>query len=77
MNPIGITSWIWTSPLTTERFPEIAQHVARLDVGDGRQLGRLGQAAEGAVELGAKRLRVDGADHGDEEVVAGELRRIG
>ncbi|HET7217472.1 MAG TPA: sugar phosphate isomerase/epimerase [Vicinamibacterales bacterium] len=30
MNPIGITSWIWTSPLTTERFPEIAQHVARL-----------------------------------------------
>ncbi len=30
MNPIGITSWIWTSPLTTDRFPEIAQHVARL-----------------------------------------------
>jgi D-psicose/D-tagatose/L-ribulose 3-epimerase len=30
MNPIGITSWIWTSPLTTERFPGIAQHVARL-----------------------------------------------
>jgi len=30
MNPIGITSWIWTSPLTTERFPEIAQHVARM-----------------------------------------------
>ena len=30
MNPIGITSWIWTSPLTTGRFPEIAQHVARL-----------------------------------------------
>jgi D-psicose/D-tagatose/L-ribulose 3-epimerase len=30
MNPIGITSWIWTSPLTTERVPEIAQHVARL-----------------------------------------------
>ena len=27
---IGITSWIWTSPLTTDRFPEIAQHVARL-----------------------------------------------
>jgi len=30
MNAIGITSWIWTSPLTTDRFPEIAQHVARL-----------------------------------------------
>ena len=30
MNPIGITSWIWKSPLTTDRFPEIAQHVARL-----------------------------------------------
>jgi D-psicose/D-tagatose/L-ribulose 3-epimerase len=30
MNPIGITSWIWTSPLTTERFTEIAPHVARL-----------------------------------------------
>jgi D-psicose/D-tagatose/L-ribulose 3-epimerase len=30
MNPIGITSWIWASPLTTDRFPEIAQHVARL-----------------------------------------------
>ena len=30
MNPIGITTWIWTSPLTTDRFPEIAQHVARL-----------------------------------------------
>ena len=30
MNPIGITSWIWTSPLTTDRFAEIAPHVARL-----------------------------------------------
>lgn len=30
MNPIGITTWIWTSPLTIERFAEIAPHVARM-----------------------------------------------
>lgn len=30
MNPIGITTWIWTSPLTIDRFAEIAPHVARM-----------------------------------------------
>jgi D-psicose/D-tagatose/L-ribulose 3-epimerase len=30
MNPIGITTWIWTSPLTIERFAEIAPHVAKM-----------------------------------------------
>lgn len=30
MNPIGISSWIWTSPLTTARLPEIARHVKQL-----------------------------------------------
>ncbi len=30
MNPIGISTWIWTSPLTVERVSEIAPHVARM-----------------------------------------------
>jgi D-psicose/D-tagatose/L-ribulose 3-epimerase len=30
MNPIGITTWIWTSPLNIDRFGEIAPHVARM-----------------------------------------------
>jgi D-psicose/D-tagatose/L-ribulose 3-epimerase len=30
MNPIGITTWIWTSPLSIDRFAEIAPHVARM-----------------------------------------------
>jgi D-psicose/D-tagatose/L-ribulose 3-epimerase len=30
MNPIGITTWIWTSPLNIDRFSEIAPHVARM-----------------------------------------------
>jgi D-psicose/D-tagatose/L-ribulose 3-epimerase len=30
MNPIGITTWIWTSPLSIDRFSEIAPHVARM-----------------------------------------------
>jgi len=30
MNPIGITTWIWTSPLNIDRFAEIAPHVARM-----------------------------------------------
>jgi len=30
MNPIGITTWIWTSPLSIDRFAEIAPHVKRM-----------------------------------------------
>jgi len=30
MNPIGITTWIWTSPLTTERFGEVVPHIKQL-----------------------------------------------
>jgi D-psicose/D-tagatose/L-ribulose 3-epimerase len=30
MNTIGITTWIWTSPLNIDRFGEIAPHVARM-----------------------------------------------
>jgi D-psicose/D-tagatose/L-ribulose 3-epimerase len=30
MNPIGITTWIWTSPLTTERFGEVVPHIKKL-----------------------------------------------
>jgi D-psicose/D-tagatose/L-ribulose 3-epimerase len=30
MNPIGITTWIWTAPLTTERFREVVPHVKKL-----------------------------------------------
>jgi D-psicose/D-tagatose/L-ribulose 3-epimerase len=30
MNPIGITTWIWTSPLNIEKFKEIAPHVKKL-----------------------------------------------
>lgn len=30
MNPIGISTWIWTSPLGIDRLGEIAPHVARL-----------------------------------------------
>lgn len=30
MNPIGITTWVWTAPLTTADFPDIARHVAHL-----------------------------------------------
>jgi D-psicose/D-tagatose/L-ribulose 3-epimerase len=30
MNPIGVTTWIWTSPLTTEAFPRVAEHIAKL-----------------------------------------------
>jgi D-psicose/D-tagatose/L-ribulose 3-epimerase len=30
MNPLGITTWIWTSPLSLDRFAEIAPHVARM-----------------------------------------------
>jgi D-psicose/D-tagatose/L-ribulose 3-epimerase len=30
MNAIGITTWIWTSPLNIDRFGEIAPHVARM-----------------------------------------------
>ena len=27
MNPIGITTWIWTSPLSIDKLKEIAPHV--------------------------------------------------
>jgi D-psicose/D-tagatose/L-ribulose 3-epimerase len=30
MNPIGITTWIWTAPLTTERFREVVPHIKKL-----------------------------------------------
>jgi D-psicose/D-tagatose/L-ribulose 3-epimerase len=30
MNPIGITTWIWTAPLTTERFGEVVPHIKTL-----------------------------------------------
>jgi D-psicose/D-tagatose/L-ribulose 3-epimerase len=30
MNPIGITTWIWTAPLTTERFDEVVPHIKKL-----------------------------------------------
>jgi D-psicose/D-tagatose/L-ribulose 3-epimerase len=30
MNPIGITTWIWTSPLTTDKFKEVASHIKTL-----------------------------------------------
>jgi D-psicose/D-tagatose/L-ribulose 3-epimerase len=30
MNPIGITTWVWTAPLSNEAFPSIARHIAEL-----------------------------------------------
>jgi D-psicose/D-tagatose/L-ribulose 3-epimerase len=30
MNPIGITTWVWTAPLSNEAFPSIACHIAEL-----------------------------------------------
>jgi D-psicose/D-tagatose/L-ribulose 3-epimerase len=30
MNPIGVSTWVWTSPLTTEAFPRVAKHIAEL-----------------------------------------------
>ncbi len=30
MTQIGITTWIWTSPLTTERFGEVVPHIKQL-----------------------------------------------
>jgi D-psicose/D-tagatose/L-ribulose 3-epimerase len=30
MNPIGITTWIWTSPLTIDKLKEIAPHVKKM-----------------------------------------------
>ncbi len=30
MNQIGITTWVWTAPLSTEKFPSIARHIADL-----------------------------------------------
>lgn len=30
MNPIGITTWIWTSPLSIDRLKEIAPHVKKM-----------------------------------------------
>jgi len=30
MNPIGITTWIWTAPLTTEKFGEVVPHIKKL-----------------------------------------------
>jgi len=30
MNPIGITTWIWTAPLTTERFGQVVPHIKQL-----------------------------------------------
>jgi D-psicose/D-tagatose/L-ribulose 3-epimerase len=30
MNPIGITTWVWTAPLSNEEFPSIARHIAEL-----------------------------------------------
>jgi D-psicose/D-tagatose/L-ribulose 3-epimerase len=30
MTPIGITTWIWTSPLTTEKFGEVVPHIKKL-----------------------------------------------
>jgi D-psicose/D-tagatose/L-ribulose 3-epimerase len=30
MNPIGITTWIWTAPLTTEKFGEVVPHIKTL-----------------------------------------------
>jgi len=30
MNPIGITTWVWTAPLSNEEFPSIACHIAEL-----------------------------------------------
>lgn len=30
MNPIGITTWVWTAPLSNDEFPSIARHIAEL-----------------------------------------------
>jgi D-psicose/D-tagatose/L-ribulose 3-epimerase len=30
MNPIGISTWIWTAPLTTDRFSEVVPHIKQL-----------------------------------------------
>jgi len=30
MNQIGITTWVWTAPLSNEEFPSIARHIAEL-----------------------------------------------
>jgi D-psicose/D-tagatose/L-ribulose 3-epimerase len=30
MNLIGITTWVWTAPLSNEEFPSIARHIAEL-----------------------------------------------
>src|SRR3569832_2327193 len=30
MNPLGITTWVWTAPLATDAFATIARHVAEL-----------------------------------------------
>jgi D-psicose/D-tagatose/L-ribulose 3-epimerase len=30
MNPVGITTWVWTAPLSSDEFPSIARHIAEL-----------------------------------------------
>jgi D-psicose/D-tagatose/L-ribulose 3-epimerase len=85
---IGITTWVWTSPLTTERFGEIAKHVAKLgydlvevpienttDLDYGRAAGHLRDSG-----LGASVCAVMSADrdliHADESVRANGMAYV-
>ncbi len=56
MNPIGITSWIWTSPLTTDRFAEIAPHVARLTIDNPEKRNALDHAILDGITQVAREL---------------------
>jgi D-psicose/D-tagatose/L-ribulose 3-epimerase len=88
MAKIGVSTWVWTSPLTTEEFTKLAPHVARLGfdiievplegVGD-LDYARIAQTAQ-ELNLGVTACAAIGPDrdliHPDENIRANAVRYL-